>query len=298
VDEISPALLDAIHSGERAVTGVAIVVVLWMIYRCVSEKHLTAPALIVIAWTLCFWQDPLSSYFRPFLFYSAGMFNYGSWGPFVPGYSLPNGYLAPQPLLFLGTGYIGMTPLWAFACAWLLGKIKKGIPTLGPIVLFLIATALIGSVDFALESSSVKQGMFAFPSVFAPLSINVGKTYQYPIYSSYFFGAAIAVSSMLLVYRDSQGLMSVEAGSETITSPFMRGLLRVLAVTGVTNVGMLLLYMVPMAVLSLGSGPVPRLPTHLFNSAICAPDASFVCEGINASKQGAIVPRRGESAPQ
>jgi hypothetical protein len=297
VDQISPQIMDGIHMQEHSETVIAFLVVLWMVYQCWRAKRLTAPALFVIAWGLCFWQDPISSYFRPFLFYSAGMFNYGTWGTFIPGFSLPNGQLAPQPLISLIMGYVGMTPLWGLACAWVLRKLKNAFPALGPVALLLIGAVLIGSVDFALESSSVKQGLYGFPTVFAPLSIYVGETYQYPVYSSYCFGASIAVMSVLLTYRNAQGLTPVEVGSEAIASSFKGSLMRLLAITGATNVGLLLLYMVPMALFSLGGDSVPRLPLHLFNPAICTPDARFVCQGITAPAQQEAAPE-GEGAPQ
>jgi len=275
-DPLPAAVLEALHKMELDTSITAIVLVLLIVIHCVLRRRLTSVALVTIAWLSCCWQDPLSSYFRPFLVYNAALFNYGTWSAFIPGYALPHGDLLPQPLLLLTLGYLA-TPVYAVIGAFFAGRAAKLLPNLGPVVPYITAWAVIASVDLLVESAKVKDGVYAFPSIFAPFSSDVGKTYQYPIYNSVMFGMAIAVSSLLLHYSDAKGRTPVEAGADDIANPLARTAMRLLAVAGITNAA-LLVYMVVMAGLSLFSSPIPHYPTYLLNPALCGQDVPYQCQ--------------------
>jgi hypothetical protein len=64
---------------------VALGAIVYVVTRSVRERQLCLDAMIVIAWSVAWWHDPLINWVRPAVFYNAAFVNLGSWTEQVPG---------------------------------------------------------------------------------------------------------------------------------------------------------------------------------------------------------------------
>jgi len=255
----------------------AIFVVAWAIRTCRREGRLTTPMILILAWLLTLWQDPLANNFRLFYTYNSHFVNFGSWANFIPGWVMPNGNLIPEPVIFIVFCYAGMLPLLGFFSAWLMRKTKARWPGIGKLGLIGVACGAMAIMDLIIEGLWVRTGCYAFSGTISSLSFFGGEWYQFPIYNVFIWGPVLALGGILMYFRDDKGHIVIEKGCETISSPVKRDFLRIMALSGVLNIAFLF-YNVSMQAITFHVDTTPELPSYLTNG-ICGPGTGYTCPG-------------------
>ncbi len=262
--------------GVGLVLGIG--VLLWFARLAWRRQALPAAGVLILGWLTAFWQDPLINYFRPNFTYNSYFNNFGSWSEFIPGWRSPNGSKMPEPLFFDFGVYLFVIPFGCFVCAFALRKAKKRWPHLNTVQLILIAFAAMFFYDLILEAIWVRSGVYAYPGAIWSLSLWGGEHYQFPIYESIFWGAALAAVGSLYYFRDDKGHMLVERGIEKLKSVRGQTILRILAVGGFVNMAYLtysILYL--LTTFQIDAWP-DNYPSHIRNG-LCGIGTDYECPG-------------------
>jgi len=271
----------------------ALLCIRWGIRSCLREGRLTTSTIIIFAWLLTFWQDPMANYFRLIFTYNSHMVNFGSWANFIPGWVLPNGNKIAEPLIFNLGAYLSVIPLLCFFCAWLMRKAKTQWPGISKLGLVGVACVAMIIMDLLIEGLWVRTGCYSFSGTVHSWSLWGGEWYQFPLYNSILWGPVLATGGVLIYFRDDKGRVAVEQGSENISSPVKRTFLRFMAISAVFNVAFLA-YNISMAIISFQMDATPELPSYLSNG-ICGPGTGYTCPGpevhVPLPKSGYLIPR-------
>ncbi len=253
-------------------------VLIW--FARIVRRHPSLPAsvILILGWLTAFWQDPLVNYFRPVFTYNSHFYNYGSWSEFIPGWISPNGSKMPEPLLFDFGVYLFIIPFGCFLCAYVLRKAKRRWPHLNTLQLILVGFVAMFFYDLILEAIWVRSGVYAYPGVIWSLSLWGGEHYQFPIYESVFWGAALTAGGSLYYFRDDKGHMLAERGIERLKSVRGQTLLRILAVGGFINL-IYLTYSIFYLLTTFQIDPWPsHYPSYLRNQ-LCGQGTDYECPG-------------------
>lgn len=274
--------------------GIAFVWVVWrfLVMPWRRERRLSFDGMLVIAWGLGYWQDPLSNYGVRAFSYNAWMPNLGNWTSSLPGASAPNSNLVPEPLLLTGPLFVWMLFGFSVTACHLMRMAKQRWPQLSP--WGLCVACFVGFVvfDFVLEVFCVWTGYFAYPSTIKSLTVFWGRYYQFPIYEAILWGLCWALGTCLRYYRDDKGHAVVERGIDRVhTGRRTKTLLRFLALSGALNVIMLVGYNLPFQVISSRATGWPRdfVSRSYFTNGVCGPGTTFECpgEGVPLVRAGA-----------
>lgn len=267
--------------------GTAVMVV----RQCRRRKVLTFDAVLVIAWCLSWWQDPILNYLRPVFFYNAYLWNLGSWTSRIPGWQSPNGHLLAEPL-FAGSIYGWMLLTSMLTCAGMRWA-KKRRPSIGVPGLILSAWATMIVFDFVLEVFFVRTRLYSYAATVHDLSVFGDKPYHFPIYESFLWGGVWAAVGVLRYFRNDKGRSVVEKGvDEMQASTKKKNVLRVLAITGFINVVFVAFYNIPIQFFALNVDKMPAHPTYL-RSGLCGDDTAYPCPGPDVP-----IYLRGQPGPQ
>jgi hypothetical protein len=267
--------------------GTAVLVV----RQCRRRRVLTFDAVLVIAWCLSWWQDPILNYLRPIFFYNAYLVNLGSWTSRIPGWQSPDGHLLAEPL-FAASIYGWMLLTSMLTCAGMRWA-KRHWPQIGVPGLVLSALATMFIFDLLVEGLFVRTRLYSYAATVHDLSLWGDKPYHFPLYEPVLWGSVWATVGMLRYFRDDKGRSMVEKGVDTmVASTRKKNVFRVLAVTGFINVVFVVLYNIPIQFFSLNVDKMPAHPTYL-RSGLCGDDTAYPCPGPDVP-----VYLRGQPGPQ
>ena len=259
--------------------GVLTTAAVYAIRQSLRQRSLSFDTLLFLACATLYWQDPLINFFRQAFFYSSTLLNRGSWVEHIPGWISPNGHLLPEPLLFVGTMYASAIPLEGILAAFIMRRAKQRWPGFGKVRLVLCALAGLALWDLLMETFFVRTGLYAYAGVIRGASVWGGRHYQFPLYECLLWGGFLTFLGALRYFRDDRGRSAVERGSEQVrTSARRRTGLRLLALIGVVNVGMLI-YNAGMMSLTFYADRAPAgYPSHLKNH-MCGTGTRYECIG-------------------
>lgn len=241
---------------------------------------------------LVFWM-PMVNILAPHVTYNSHYFNLGSWGPSLPVWLSANGSELAIPLLwavpvylyiFLGGAVLGDRLMHRAKTRWLrLGNFGLvGGAFLG----FTAATALFRLL-IALA------GVSTLPAPIRGATLFAGRHYQLPAYEAVLWGAAWTAFACLIHFRNPAGRTLPESGIDDVQArPVTKTLLRFLAVNGVLQLVILVLYVFPTAVATIYSdewSPDVASRSYLTNF-LCGLGTDHACPGA-----GIPFPKKGSA---
>lgn len=262
----------------------AVVVLAWVIRRCIRERRLVLDAIILIGWASVYWLDPLCNYLRPLVFFNSYYVNLGAWVNGIPGWASPNGQFTPEPLLVTGTFFLSNSIMATIFAGYLMHRAKQRWPNIGPVRM--VAVAYLATVTFMIitELIFVRAQVYAFAGVIGRLSLWPGTPYQFPIYEPLMAAGLLTVVAAMRYFRDPNGRMPYERGLDRLDiSDRRKTTVRVFGVIGFIHlVGL----PITVALIAIGihSSPYPEFPSYLRND-LCGGDSGYAC------------PRDGSSIP-
>ncbi|MHB8694648.1 MAG: spirocyclase AveC family protein [Solirubrobacteraceae bacterium] len=263
---------------------IALALVYWLLIRpWRRDGRITTDGLLVVAFFLVSWQDPLSDYFNQWFTYNAYLVNMGSWVQDVPGwlsFGTP-GHMLVEPILWMPFVYVLAFWLVTLFGCWAMRQAHARWPNLG--TLGLICFAFVASMIFDV----VFEGLIIMPLGFYnyagghlalfPRAYNRFPLHEAPIAAFLWTGFAA-----LRYFKDDKGLTVVERGIDKLKiGTGRKNLMRFLAICGMVNVLYLLGYNLPNAFIGANSHALPAdlLSRSYFLDGTCGPGTNRACPG-------------------
>jgi hypothetical protein len=250
--------------------------------------------LFVLGMMWCWWQDPLYSYTTSSFSYSSVTWNMGGWACKIPGFQSPNGCNIPQPLIWDIAFYvIGMAGGTILAAA-LLRRWRARKPEVSNVTMLVALFAAFWIADLVCEGLWVRLGLYHYGGGVKGWELFAGKWYEFPLYEP--IAVALMMTGMTAVrfFVNDRGETIVERGTADLRLG-ARGktLVRFLAIVGVLNVCMLVLWAGTTNLFNIHAGAWPKSiqQQSYLDPGICGPGTSYACPGAGVS-----IPRAGSSA--
>ena len=277
-DPIPGATQWAMTAFQIACPILALVAIAYVVRKSVRERQLCVEAAIVIGSAIAWWHDPLINWFQPALFYNAGLINFGNWTQNIPGWLSPDGRLMAEPVLMIGMIYVWMPLAMGSLARWAMGRARHRWPSLGPVRTFCAGWLTVYVIEFPLEIFAVRHGLLGYPASIPGVTLWAGQTVQIPLYGPILWSLVLSSSGALMFFRNDDGQIRVEAGVQTLrwAGTRVKGLLRVLAVTGFLHVVAIGVYDVPVNLAGFYAGPTQTYPSYL-RTRYCGPDTPRHC---------------------
>lgn len=240
--------------------------------------------LLGIAFFCAIFWDPSMNWIQQGCVYNPYAFNLGFLSGEIPGWMSPRANLLPEPLLAWVGGYPGFLIWMTLAGLALMRATKSLFPTISNVKL--AAIGIFGSMlcDLVLESLLIRySGIYAYPGSIRALSLWAGHWYQFPIYEAVLFGGWVGTCSVLLYFKDDKGRTVVERGVENIdlckNSNFRQTVVRFLAILGFCQVLEIIIYVLPMPLLTANADPFPDDTPAFFmqGTGMCGPGTGLAC---------------------
>jgi hypothetical protein len=252
--------------------------VYWFIIRVWRrDGRLNNDALIGIALVVSLWfHDPLCNFFNNWVTFTTVLPNWGNWAAQIPGIQAQKAELMAVPVVVTPSVYLYWAlPVMCASC-WLMRRAKARWPRINAAGLLALCWSVNFTFDLLAEIAWVRLGYYVYPGATNALTLFHGKYYQLPVY----FPAAAAMIltgwAWLRYSRDDRGLTFVERGANRLSQrkPTQVTFVRWLAIVGYLNVVMILVFDVPMGLLSRHAEPWPddiRSRSYLTDN-MCGPD--------------------------
>lgn len=271
-------------------TILGIPVVLVVIYRVVirpwrRERRITTDAMLLGAFGLFYFQDPMLNYGNTWSTYNSYLFNMGSWVQNTPGWLSwgKPGQMFLEPIALVGPGYMYGCLLWAIGGCWAMRAAKKRWPNIGVAGLLGVAFVFNVVMDIIVEGViMVPMGWFVYQGAIRSLSINAGKYYQYPIYEGFLWGSVMTAICALRYFKDDRGRTFVERGLENIRGGFTKTQsIRFLAIFGACSLFFFVGYNLPAQWFGMHGDPWPEdiQKRSYFTNGLCGEGTGRLCPG-------------------
>ena len=275
--------------GVRAVeVGMSIVWMYFIYTQLIKPIRQTGQpntlGLLGIGFFFAIFWDPAMNWIQQGCVYNAYAFNMGFLSNHIPGWMSPRSELLPEPLLAWAGGYPGFLLWMVLSGLATMRFVKARFPGISNVKLAMLG--ILGSMvcDLVLESLLIRfSGIYAYPGAIRALSLWGGHWYQFPLYEAVFFGGWVGVCSVLVYFKDDKGLTWVERGVEKIDickrSNFLKGMMRAIAVIGFCQVVEVIVYVLPMPLITANADPFPEdLPAFFtVGSGMCGPGTGLAC---------------------
>ena len=263
----------------------------WLIRPWLREGRPTTNGRLIAAFQMIFFWDMVMNFSSTSLFYNSYFFNRGDWSlGSWPGWFSPDGNALPEPLFLTPPGYTALVFSQVLVVCWLLRLAKQRWPTMGPFSSIAFIVVGLTILDTFIEATLVRTGVYAYPGGISAVTLFAGKTYQFPMTESFFFGGlGVGATALLSYYRDADGKTWAEYGIEHIhfLGTAGREWLRFFAVFGFIHGAFLIFYALPNQALSLFNDPFPdHYPSYLENGMCVYGAHANQCPG-----PGVMMPR-------
>jgi hypothetical protein len=275
------------------ILGIIRIITFYVVRPYRREGRISLDALFILAMGWLWWQDPLYSYVTQSFSYTTETVNMGGWGCKIPGFSSPNGCNIPHPLLWDLSFYIFAMAGATVGVAAILRRIRARRPETSGALLMTGAFIFYVILDFILEFTWVRFGLYQYGGGVDGWTVFNGKFYEFPLYEC--LAVAVMMTSMtaLRFFVNDKGETIVERGaSELRMSTKKRTLMRYLAIVGALNVCMLVGWAGFVNVFNVHAGAWPKDTqerSYLVNG-ICGEGTSYACPGDHVA-----TPRDGKS---
>jgi hypothetical protein len=289
--------------------GMAVFLWFFLIRPWRRAGHITLDGMFCLAFILAYWQDAMLNYFQPVYTYNAHLFDLGAWNLHIPGWQSPKGNLIAEPLLWVMPLYVYAVFGGAVFGSFLMRKARARWPRLGNFGL--LSGTFLGFLlfDMLVEAPMLTLGFFSFPGAIRGITLFDGHYYQFPLTEAFFMSVIWTAWSALRFFRDDKGRTLAERGIDDLRiSERGRTGVRFLAVVGAVNAILFVLYMAPVAVVGLYSGPWPDdiKNRSYFVNGQCGEGTTYRCPGpgvpiprrnsVHITPEGGVAPKPGEGA--
>lgn len=244
----------------------------------------TTLGLLSVAFFCAIFWDPSMNWIQQGCVYNPYAFNLGFLSGEIPGWMSPRPNLLPEPLLAWAGGYPGFLAIMTVGGLAAMRFIKNKFPTITNIKLSIIGIFAAMIVDMVLESLLIRfSGIYAYPGSIRALSLWGGHWYQFPIYEALLFGGWVGCTSVLLYFKDDKGRTWVERGVEKINlcknSNVRQTIVRFLAILGFCQVIEIIIYVLPMPLITANADPFPDDTPAFFmqGAGMCGPGTGLSC---------------------
>lgn len=259
VDSIPTSMVVTARIAEVVSVAISVAIVRhYLIRPWRREGRATLDGLLILVCTTLFWLDPLFIATRPWSNYNAAFVNLGSWAH-IPGVANDNANLFGEPLLFASGLYIAMVFGGMAVGCWFMDRVSTHFPTWRRWQVALSGLAFLAILDIILEGLVfVRLGLYVFPGGFGPM-INGGRYFQFPL----IYAGHVIVTwwawACIRYFRNDRGQTIADAAIDSAGPADRRtAITRFLALAGVFHLSGLLLFVVPMNVLSLNANAWPE----------------------------------------
>jgi hypothetical protein len=246
------------------------------------EHRLTLDGMFIITFLLLYWQDPLVNYSQNWATFNSGLVNLGSWGPHVPRWIAPRSNLFAEPVLWAWPSYLYAVFGIVVLANFVMRTAKARWPRLGNAGLVGICLAFTFTADLVAELAFIRIGIYAYPGGISWMTLWHGHYYQLPFNEVALMSSLFTGWACLRYFRNDKGQTFAERGGDELQlSARGRTLVRLLALSGASNVTMLSLFLIPMQWFALHASPWPQdiLRRSYLSNDICGPRTTYACPG-------------------
>lgn len=247
------------------------------------ERRITTDGMLMGAFGLAFFQDPLLNYFNTWCTYNTWMWNRGSWVMDVPGWVSWNepGAMMAEPLLMNGPGYSWGVLICTMMGCWVMRKAKTRWPSLGVPGLLGVLVVWTFFFDIVMEGFFLMpMGLFTYPGAIQSLSLFPGTYHQYPLYEGILWGGVQAGFCSLRFFTDDRGRTFVERGLERVQGGRVKHeATRFLAIFAAVSMFFFVFYTIPAQWLAMHADPWPEdiQKRSYFTMGICGEGTGRLC---------------------
>ncbi len=247
------------------------------------DRRITTDGMLLGAFGLAFFQDPLLNYLNTWCTYNTWMWNRGSWVMDVPGWVSWNkpGQMMAEPLLMNAPGYSFGVLLCTMLGCWVMRRAKMRWPSLGIPGLLGALVVFTFFFDIVMEGFFLMpMGLFTYPGAIQSLSLFPGTYHQYPIYEGVLWGGVQGGFCSLRFFTDDRGRTFVERGLEHIQGGAVkRESTRFLAIFAAVSLFFFVFYTVPAQWLAMHADPWPEdiQKRSYFTMGICGEGTGRLC---------------------
>jgi len=247
------------------------------------ERRITTDGMLLGAFGLAFFQDPLLNYLNTWCTYNTWMWNRGSWVMHVPGWVSWNrpGQMMAEPLLMNAPGYSFGVLLCTMLGCWVMRRAKMRWPSLGIPGLLGVLVVFTFFFDIVMEGFFLMpMGLFTYPGAIRSLSLFPGTYHQYPIYEGLLWGGVQAGFCSLRFFTDDRGRTFAERGLEHVRGGAVkRESTRFLAIFAAVSVFFFVFYTIPAQWLAMHADPWPEdiQKRSYFTMGICGEGTGRLC---------------------
>jgi hypothetical protein len=263
----------------------AVLVTLYILWRFVVRDKLRTGSLsfdglfFLASWMLLI-QEPWINWTSDQFMYSTVAINFGSWTSHIPLWSSPNSQLVPLPIIWVGTAYLWLVAIPAWAGSRFMTRLRTRNPSIG--FFRLLGTTFLAFVvfDLLLETLITRTQLFSYSSTVPSLTLFAGTKYQFPLYETVSWCATYLGLACIHHFRDDKGRTLVERGVDKLrVTGRARTFARFLAIMGACQVVMLVTYNIPYVYWGMHSGPTPKaLADEAWrNGGVCGTDSAYAC---------------------
>ncbi|HEX9684098.1 MAG TPA: spirocyclase AveC family protein [Acidimicrobiales bacterium] len=208
---------------------------LWRPMR--REGRMTIEGKLLVIWLLLYWQDPLGLWTQNWFSYNSALINMGSWTTDVPGWFAPVSNRLGEPFLWVASSYVFVLAPATVWGAYVMRRAKARWPSIGKLGLIMVAFGTMAVADVVAETIWVRFGLYSYGGAVRSMSLFSGNYYQFPIYESFMWGAAMAAFSSVIYFRNDKGETVAERRSEDLRlGATGKVLVRFLALLAIFNV--------------------------------------------------------------
>jgi hypothetical protein len=263
----------------------AVVVTGWILWRFVIRDKrrtgsLSFDGLFFLACWMLLIQEPWINWVSDQFMYSTVAINFGSWTSHIPLWSSPNSQLVPLPIVWVGTAYLWLVAIPAYAGSRFMTYQRRRNPGIG--FFRLLGTTFLAFVvfDLILEAVIVRTQLFSYASTVPSLTLFAGSKYQFPLYETVSWCSTYLGLACIHHFRDDKGRTLVERGVDRLrVAGRLKTFCRFLAIMGACQLVMLVTYNIPYMYWGLHAGPTPRsLAIEGWrNGGVCGTQSPFAC---------------------
>lgn len=247
------------------------------------ERRITTDGMLLGAFGLLFFQDPLLNYLNTWCTYNSWLWNRGSWVQDIPGWVSwgKPGAMMPEPMLMNAPGYsFGVLMCTMLGC-WVMRKAKLRWPNLGVAGLLAVLVVFTFFFDIVMEGFFLMpMGLFTYPGAIRSLSIFPGTYHQYPIYQGLMWGAVQAGFCSLRYFTDDRGRTFVERGLEHVKGgELKKQSMRFLAIFAAVSMFFFVFYNLPAQWFGMHADPWPEdiQKRSYFTMGVCGEGTGRLC---------------------
>ena len=253
------------------------------------ERRLSTYGLMVVAFSVLWFQDPLSAYGGEWFSYNAFQLNMGSWVHELPGWLSPGtpSHQIAYPLLVVPGAYITIFLLVSFLGSRLMTFVKARRPRTGRLALVGICLLAMALFDLVFEGLVfMPLGAWEYPG--GHIALFASSFHKYPLNEAVTTGMLFTAFASIKYFVDDRGQTIAERGGERLVTTARREwTLRALAMTGLVSLVMLLCYNLPNFFVGLHSTNWPRaIKQRSYLTYTCGPAAGQPCPPTAIKRSG------------